>query len=83
MQIEILGGPLWTVEGHWAQLTLRHLQTDYSQGICVEVSEEPSGIYFKPGYDGSADNKGLEVDRSIKFLELHEIGRYDTNWWRN
>ena len=52
MQIEVLGGPIWTVEGHSAQLTLRHPQKDYIQGICIKVSEEPSGIYFKAGYEG-------------------------------
>ena len=70
-------GPLWAVEGHSAQLTLRHPKTGYIQGICIEVSEEPSGIYFKPGNDGWED----EGDRSIKFLALNDIGRYDTNWW--
>ena len=73
-------GPLWAVEGHSAQLTLQHPRTGYIQGICVKVSEEPAGIYFKPGYNGWEDDRD-EGDRSIKFLALQEIGRYDTNWW--
>ena len=69
--------PLWAVEGHSAQLTLKQQNTGYLRGLCTKVSENPKGIIFKPNRKPwPEENKSY----SEKFLPPNIIARYDTNW---
>ena len=69
--------PLWAVEGHDAQLTVRkpNALDGYIRGTCIKINEETQMIEFKASVPYSNTTKF-----EILQLCLEEIGRYDTNW---
>ena len=69
--------PLWAVEGHDAQLTVRkpNALDGYIRGTCIKINEETQMIEFKASVP-----YGNTTKFEILQLCLEEIGRYDTNW---
>lgn len=70
--------PLWAVEGHSAQLTLRESMSGYIRGVCLSVSKNPAGFVFKPSSRGWPDQN---YQREERFLTTDCIARYDVNWY--
>ena len=69
--------PLWAVEGHSAQLTVRkpNVPDSYILGTCIKINEEAQMIEFKASVPC-----GSTAKFEILQMCLEEIGRYDTNW---